>query len=346
MYKNLLLVSTFAFFLLSSCEQTATKEQEESAAYPTTGSIERMDDRMNSIIAEGAEIEILADSFQWSEGPVWIGGADGFVVFTDVPQNKAWKWNVAEGLTSYLDPSGYTGPQRDGSMEGANGLRLDAEGNLVLCQHGDRRVARMTASTDQPASMFETIADNWQGKRFNSPNDLVYDETGMLYFTDPPYGLQYGTSDTINREISFQGVYSVMEGEEVQLVDSTMTRPNGIALSPDGSRLYVANSDPQRMMWKVFERQDDGTFGNGQVFLDVTNEVSPENKGSADGLRVLTTGELIATGPGGVWVIAADGTPLGRVRTGQRTANCEIGADGYLYMTAHMQLMRVKMERR
>lgn len=346
MYKNLVLVSSLVLLFGSGCNQTATdKQQEKVSAYPTTGSVEVMDDRMNSIIAAGAEIEILADSFQWSEGPVWIGGEDGYVVFTDVPQNKAWKWNEAKGLSIYLNPSGYTGPQRDGSMEGANGLRLDAEGKLVLCQHGDRRVARMTAPTDQPASTFVTIADNWQGKQFNSPNDLVYDEARTLYFTDPPYGLQYGTNDTINREISFQGVYSVVEGEEVQLIDSTMSRPNGIALSPDGSKLYVANSDGEAMMWKVFERQADGTFGNGQVFLDVTSEVGSENIGSADGLRVLSTGELIATGPGGVWVIAADGTPLGRVRTGQRTANCEIGADGYLYMTAHMQLMRVKLER-
>lgn len=342
-----ILLAACCFTLVMSCDQTtsSTQQAEGPASFPTTGSIEVMDERMKTIVSADATIEILADSFRWSEGPVWIGGEDGYVVFTDVPQNKAWKWNEAEGLSLYLDPSGYTGEQRDGSMEGANGLRLDADGMLVLCQHGDRRIARMTTSTDAPSSSFETIADTWEGKRFNSPNDLVYDAAGTLYFTDPPYGLQYGTSDTINREIPFHGVYAVVEGEEVQLIDETMTRPNGIALSPDGSRLYVANSDPEMAFWKVFARQEDGTFGEGKVFLDVTSEYSPENIGNADGLRVLSTGEVVATGPGGVWIIDADGTPLGRIRTGQRTANCEIGADGYLYMTAHMHLMRVKMER-
>ena len=333
-------------FLVVSCDTSSSGQTEADSSYPTTGSIERLDARLDGIIAPGAQIEVLADSFSWSEGPVWIGGADGYVVFTDVPENKAWKWSEADGLSLYLDPSGYTGPEREGSMEGANGLRLDAAENLVLCQHGDRRVARMLALVDHPASQFETIAGDYQGMRFNSPNDLAYDEGGMLYFTDPPYGLQYGMHDTVNREIPFNGVYAVLEGNPVKLIDDQMSFPNGIALSPEGDRLYVANSDPSMAMWKVFDRQEDGSFGNGRVFLDVTDKQGEGYRGVPDGFRVMSTGELVATGPGGVWIIAPDATPLGIVKTGQPTANCELGADGYLYMTANHQLMRVKVERR
>ncbi len=332
-------------FTVISCE-TSSSETGTDSPYPTTGSIEKMDDRLDEIVAPGAVIEVLTDTFTWSEGPVWIGGEDGFLVFTDVPENKAWKWSEEGGKELYLDPSGYTGPEGDLSGGGANGLRLDLGGNLVLCQHGDRRVARMMSPVEYPQSKFQTITDNYQGMRFNSPNDLCYDSDGYLYFTDPPYGLPLGQNDTINRELSFNGIYVVLEGHPVELIDSTMTRPNGIALSLEEDRLYVANSDPNQFYWKVFERQEDGRFGNGQVFLDVTSERSEENKGSPDGLRVMSTGELVATGPGGVWVISSDGTPLGRIRTGEPTANCEIAADGYLYMTANHQLMRVKMERR
>ncbi|MDP5170104.1 MAG: SMP-30/gluconolactonase/LRE family protein [Bacteroidia bacterium] len=335
------LVLAGTLVLALACEQSPPKE--EASAYPTTGSIERLDPALDAIIAPGTSIEVLADSFVWSEGPVWIGDETGFVVFSDVPSNEAFRWKDGEGLSSYLNPSGYTGPEREGSTEGSNGLTLDLEGNLVLCQHGDRRVARMLASTSSPEPSYETIVGEYQGKRFNSPNDAVFRTDGMLYFTDPPYGLQFGPNDTLNREIAFNGVYAASASGEVSLIDSTMTRPNGIALSPDESILYVANSDPQAALWKKFTRDADGQYGQGEIFADATDRVSEENKGMPDGMRVLSSGEVIATGPGGVLVYSAEGRLLGVIRTGQRTANCEIGKDGYLYMTAHMFLMRVKL---
>ncbi len=324
--------------LAMACNEPAAQEP---PAFPTTGSVERLDPAMDAIVAQDATIEVLTDSFIWSEGPVWIGGAeDGFVAFSDVPANEVFKWNEADGKTSYLKPSGYTGPDRPESMEGANGLLLDAEGRLVICQHGDRRIARMTAPISAPASTFETLADSFEGKRFNSPNDACYDAQGNLYFTDPPYGLPLGPDDTLNREIPFSGVYRLAPDGTVTLIDSTMTRPNGIALSPNGQTLYVANSDPAAPMLKAFARQADGTFGEGTMFFD-TKALTGE--GLPDGLRALSDGHLVATGPGGVMVISPEGRLLGRVLTGEATANCTVGADGYLYMTAHMFLMRIKL---
>ena len=336
--------SLFALpFLLMACQEPASESTQEATTYETTGSIEVMDPALGEVIDEDADIQVLADSFSWSEGPLWIGGEDGFVVFTDVPQNKAWKWSEEGGKELYLSPSGYTGEDREGSMEGANGLTLDLEGNLILCQHGDRRVARMMADPFTPEPTYETITDHVDGMRYNSPNDLTYSSDGTLFFTDPPYGLQFGQWDTINREIPFEGVYSMKPYGEIRIVDQTLTRPNGIALSPDESRLYVANSDPNMALWKVYDKAEDGSYTNGRMFYDATSEVGEELPGLPDGLRVLSTGEIIASGPGGIWIISEAGKPLGRILTGVPTANCEIGADGHLYITANHRLLRVKL---
>ncbi len=348
MFAHLLPFAMLGLFCVAfSCANPSDTNRAQSAdLYPTTGEVQRLDPALDAIIAPGAVIEVLADSFRWSEGPVWIGEADGFLVFSDVPANEVFKWKEGEGLSSYLKPSGYTGPDRDGSTEGANGLTLDLDGNLVLCQHGDRRIARMTSSPMSPSTSYETLVDNYQGKRFNSPNDVVYDRDGNFYFTDPPYGLPFGSNDTINRELDFNGVFVANAEGVVSLISSTMTRPNGIALSPDQNILYVANSDPQAALWMAYDKGPDGSFGNERVFLDVTDQGNENNKGLPDGFRVLSSGELVASGPGGVWVISPEGKPLGIIRTGQATANCEIGKDGYLYMTAHMFLMRIKLAKR
>lgn len=338
-YASILLLP----FLLMACQEQASAPQEEAPTYETTGSIEVMDPALADVISEQADIQVLADSFSWSEGPLWIGGEDGFVVFTDVPQNKAWKWSEEGGKELYLSPSGYTGEDREGSMEGANGLALDPEGKLVLCQHGDRRVARMTADPTSPKAIYETITDNVDGMAYNSPNDLTFSSDGTLFFTDPPYGLQFGQWDTINREIPFQGVFRMKTDGEITTVDDQLTRPNGIALSPDESRLYVANSDPNMALWKVYDQAEDGSYTNGRIFYDATSDVGEELPGLPDGLRVLSTGEVIASGPGGIWIISEEGKPLGRILTGVPTANCEIAADGHLYITANHRLLRVRL---
>ncbi len=313
--------------------------------YPTAGKIEHLHPTLDSIVPPDAKIEVLADGFKWSEGPVWIAEG-GYLLFTDIPPNRVMRWKEGEGAGLYLTPSGYTGSTPRGGEPGANGLLLNSSGQLVLCQHGDRRVARMNAPLDQPKPEFVTLADRWDGKRLNSPNDAVFDSKGNLYFTDPPYGLEKQTDDPA-KEIPFQGVYRLRPDGAVDLLIDSLTRPNGIAFSPDEKILYVANSDPARAIWMAYDMQSDGSLKNGRVFHDATAKVSNEMPGLPDGLKVNPQGILFATGPGGVWIFNAEGVALGRIDTGQPTANCAFGNDGKaLYLTANNFLMRVWLEKR
>ncbi len=193
-------------FIISGCSENSQNKIDKNSTnevLKTIGSIERIDPLINKIIPEKALIEVLADGFVWSEGPVWIEEGK-FVLFSDVPTNKIFKWKEGEGLSLYLKPSGYTG--KDNSSEGSNGLLLDFNKNLILCQHGDRRMARMDSPVNLPKSQFITLTDRFNGKRFNSPNDAVYHSNGTIYFTDPPYGLK-GQDEDPEKEISFNGVY-------------------------------------------------------------------------------------------------------------------------------------------
>lgn len=304
---------------------------------PTLGSIERLDPRFDAIVPKGAEIEVLASGFEWAEGPVWVK-QDGAVLFSDIPRNRVNRWKQGEGLSTYLEPAGFTGPGAYGNERGSNGLTLDRQGNLISCEHGDRRVSRLT-----PGGGKRTIADNYEGKRFNSPNDVAVHSSGAIYFTDPPYGLPKGFDDE-RRELDFCGVYRVTPDGTVTLLCDTMTRPNGICFSPDEKRLYVAQSDPQAPIWKVFNVLADGTLDAGRIFFDGTKLFAARKKGLPDGLKVDVQGNVFATGPGGVLVIAADGTHLGSILTGQATANCGFGDDGKtLYMTADSHLCRIKL---
>lgn len=304
--------------------------------YETTGSIERLDPRMDTFIAENAEIEILASGFTWSEGPVWIPALNA-VVFTDVPKNIAHKWDETNGLSEYLNPSGYTGKAEN--KEGANGLLLDLDGRLVLCQHGDRRLARMNAPLNSPEENYETIVAKYNGKRFNSPNDVTINSKGDLFFTDPPYGLK----DDDEKELDFQGVYKIDTAGNLSLLIDSLSKPNGIALSPDETTLYVAVSDPEKAKYYAYDLDENQNITDGRVLLDVTSLLE-KKKGLPDGLRVHDSGTLFATGPGGVLVISPKGEHLGTILTGQPTANCTFNEDkSALYMTANMHLMRIKL---
>ena len=318
-----------------------------SDALGTLGSVDRRDPALDRLVPHGAEYEVLARGFDWSEGPVWVGGEDGYLLFSDIPPNRVWKWEPGRGASVYLDRSGYLDPiPRPGYVApdepGSNGLLLDAEGRLVLCQHGLRQVGRMTAPLGAPAPEFEPVATRWNGKRFNSPNDAVFHSSGDLYFTDPPYGLT-GKMEDPEKEIDFQGVYRVTPGGEVTLLTSEMSRPNGIAFSPDERTLYVANSDPGRAVWMAFPVLEDGTLGEGRVLFDATHLV-PDLPGLPDGLAVDVEGHLFATGPGGVLVLTPDGQFLGTILTGRPTSNCTFGGDGRtLYVTADESLLRVRL---
>lgn len=300
------------------------------------GTIERLDPRLDKIIPPGSVVEKLADGYDWSEGPVW-SKKDQALDFSDVPMNTVFRFKEGEGVKVYLKPSGYTGDKPRGGEPGSNGLLRDSEGRLVLCQHGDRRVARL----NEDGKTFTTLVDNYKGKRFNSPNDGVFAKNGDLYFTDPPYGLLKANDDPA-KELPFNGVYKLSKSGELTLLTKEMTYPNGIALSPDEKTLYVANSDPAKAIWMAFPIQDDGSLGKGKVFFDTTAWVKTK-KGLPDGLKVDKDGNLFATGPGGVLIFAPDGTHLGTLATGEATANCGWGDDGStLYVTADMFLARVK----
>lgn len=341
----------FSFVAVTGCNQPERQaEQSEQNApatmaqqeYQTAGSIERLDPRLDEIIRPEAKIEVVAEGFDWSEGPLWVPDRN-MLLFTDIPPNRVHQWSEEGGLELYLSPAGYTGEQLRGGEVGANGLVLDPQGRLVLCQHGDRRVARMEAPLANPQPSFTTIADSYDGKKLNSPNDAVYRGTGDLYFTDPPYGLEKNMEDPA-KELPFQGVYRVDQAGKVHLLTKELSRPNGIAFSPDGNTLYVANSDPERAIWMAYDVQEDGSIRNGRVFFDATSRVGQE-KGLPDGLKVNRAGTLFATGPGGVLVFSPDGTHLGTIKTGQATSNCALTDDGKtLYMTADDYLMRVRLQ--
>jgi gluconolactonase len=340
-----LLWAAYAVILLFSCKNEGPKTGTPPPAVsgnPDSMTVVRFSPELDNIIAPDAKIEVLASGYKWSEGPLWISKGN-YLLFTDVPANMVVKWKEDEGASLFLTPSGYDGPSVGHKEPGANGLTLDSKGNLVMCQHGNRMVARMNAPLEDPKATFTPLADKWQGKRFNSPNDVVFDGKGNLYFTDPPYGLPKQMEDP-SKEIPFQGVYRVRPDGTVDLLVDSLSRPNGIAFSPDEKTLYVANSDPEKALWMAYDVKPDGTLANGRVFNDAT-ELTSKLKGLPDGLKVNPQGIVFATGPGGVWVLKADGTKLGRIDTGQATANCAIGNDGkYLYMTAHMHLMRIALK--
>ncbi len=303
--------------------------------FKTVGSIERLDPRLDALIDPNAPIEVLAEGFEWSEGPVWIS-EEGCVLFSDIPNNAIMRWHPEDGLTTFLKPAGYTGSAARGGEPGTNGLTLDDQGRLVMCEHGDRRVTRLEADGSKTV-----LVDRYQGKRFNSPNDLVFKSNGDLYFTDPPYGLVGNMLDP-TKELPFQGVFRVTTDGEVTALAS-QTRPNGIAFSPDESTLYVANSDPGKLVWYAYDVQNDGTLADCRVFFDGTALSKAGRPGGADGLKLDRQSNLWATGPGGVLILAPDGTHLGSILTGQRTANCCWGEDGStLFITADMLLLRVR----
>ena len=305
----------------------------------TIGSLEFLDPEMEKLIDKNAKIELLADGFGWAEGPVWVDKLDG-VLFSDVPNNKVYMWNENEGLSIFLEPSGMTNYSPTSKTDGSNGLALDSKGNLILCQHGDRRVARLKYSNFKSPS-FEIIVDNYRGKRLNSPNDLVFDKSGSIYFTDPPYGLKMKDDDTL-KELNFNGIYkwSVLKG--IELLSISMKRPNGIILSKDEKTVYVGNSDKDNNVIIAFD--NDNGLKNERIFFD-GNKLSKSRIGLFDGLKLHSSGIIFTTGPGGVLLLDPKGKHLGTIMPGKATANCAFDSDeSYLYLTSDNVLARIKLK--
>ena len=327
--------------MLNHCGESPQTNEPGDRSVHTLGSIEKHDDELESVLNPANLPEIIGEDFDWSEGPVWVY-EHGFLLFSDVPMNVIYQWSEENGVVPYLQPSGYTGSVKRGGGLGSNGLIIGPNGELLLCQHGDRRIARMDAPLDEPAPEFTTIAGAYRGNRFNSPNDLVQHSNGSIYFTDPPYGLE-GYKDDPARELDFQGVFRVDTDGTVTLLTDELSRPNGLAFSPDESLLYVANSDPDRAIWMVYDVLENGDIANGRLFYDVTEYVG-EEPGLPDGMKVNSDGIIFATGPGGVWIFTPDATVLGIVKTGEFISNVAFDTDeSTLYMTADSYLLRLAL---
>jgi len=310
-------------------------------SHKTTGTLEKMDPALDAIISENTKPEIIAEGFDWSEGPLWIEDQK-MLIFSDVPQNIIYKWTEDKGKQVYLTPSGYTGTIPRGGEMGSNGLTMNKDGKLVLCQHGNRQMAWMDAGLADPKPLFKTIADNYQGKKLNSPNDAVYRSNGDLFFTDPPYGLVNNVNDS-SKEIPFQGVYKVSASGEIKLLTDSLTRPNGIAFMPGEKTLLVANSDPDRKVWYAFDIDAKDSLINPRIFYSAQSSPATD-KGLPDGMKIDRNGNVFATGPGGVWIFNKDGKLLGKIKLTEATSNCAFSPDQKtLYITNDMYILRVKM---
>lgn len=322
--------------------QPSLSPAQDSTNFPVIGEVIRLDPALDELLSPDAEIEVLSSGFTWSEGPVWAREEGhphgGHLLFSDIPNNRVVRWDEGVGAKTWLQPSGYTGVADYGGEPGCNGLLLDGKGQLVSCEHGDRRLSVLTAGGGK-----RTLVDHYQGKRLNSPNDACLGPDGeTIYFTDPPYGLPKGWNSPL-RELDFCGVYRLAPDGTLTLLTDEFTRPNGIAFSPDFKTLYVAQSDPDAAIVKAFSVKEDGTLGEGRILHDATAAFKEGLPGLPDGLKVDAQGNLWATGPGGVLVLSPEGKLLGRLSTGERTSNCAWGNDGgTLYLTADTYLCRIR----
>ena len=337
--KNLFIFSFFA--IIAACNNDQ-ENKEQKMKYKSIGTIERFDAALDDIISANAKPEIIADGFEWSEGPLWVEKYN-MLLFSDVPMNTIYKWTEEKGKEVYLKPSGYTGTEPSLSKEpGSNGLTFDKNGNLVLCQHGNRQMARMDAPLDKPEAKFITLADKYNGKRFSSPNDAVFNSAGELFFTDPPYGLQTQDDSDSKKEIPFNGVYKVKTNGEVILLVDSITRPNGIALMPGDNKLIVACSDGATPNWYIFDVKGDSVT-NGKIFYSASEEAKTMT-GVPDGFKIDKNGNVFATGPGGVYIFNNGGKKLGLIRLDNATSNCALSPDEKtLYITNDMFVLRVKL---
>src|SRR5690554_4983464 len=323
------------FLLLLLLATLSTQAQTSAPKNTTVGSIERLSDELDQLLDINQKPEVLAEGFKWTEGPVWVAKPQ-MLLFSDIPQNKVFKWSEQAGLEEYLFPAGFSGGGDGGREPGSNGLLLDKKGNLVLCQHGDRQLARMNAPLDKPAANFISIASLYQGKRFNSPNDAVQHSNGDFYLTDPPYGL----AKKENQELDFQGVYRVGKKGKVTLLIDSIHRPNGIALTRDEKHLLVGNSEGERPYLYAYELDKNGNVKSGGIVFDF----SPWG-GGPDGFKVSRSGLIFSSGPGGIWILNADYQAIGRIRIPHAVSNCALSDDEKtLYITANHQLVRVKLK--
>ena len=326
---NVAVPMALALNFACSAPQSAPEPEPDHGA----GTVLKVSDALDAIVPADYKIEKLVADLQFLEGPLWIKSGGPHLIFSDVPGNNIYQWMEGDAQASVFRADVYQGDTE--GLAGSNGLNLDREGRILACEHGNRRISRYEDGE------WTTLVDNFEGKKLNSPNDLVWHSNGWLYFTDPPYGLPQQDEDP-NKELDFNGVFRLnYETLALELLDRDLERPNGIGFSPDEKTAYVANSHGPRKIWKAYDVNDEGRFENGRVFYDVTAEQAP---GSPDGLKLDKQGNLYCTGPGGVWIFSPDGTHLGTIQPEEVPANVAWGDDGKtLYMTARTGLYRIKL---
>lgn len=323
--------------------------RKDPAAMGPSAGIVRLDPALDELVSSTAQIEKVTGGHEITEGPVYA--PEGYLLFSDIPKNTIYKWTPGIGESVFRQPSGYNGTDAPpGAVIGSNGLTLDREGRLIICEHGNRRVTRL----DMRDGSLKVLADRYEGKRLNSPNDVIVKSDGAIYFTDPPYGLTKQDDDP-KKELKFNGLYR-LSGSKLDLLTSELSRPNGLAFSPDETILYVANSDPARKIWMRCPVKSDGTLGAGTVFQDVTSD---NRDGLPDGMKVDKRGNLYCTSPGGVRIFSPEGKHIGTINLPEVPHNCAWGkysgdpksaalarnedADT-LYITARPNVYRIRMK--
>ena len=307
----------------------------QSEVTEVAATVQRLDPALDAIVPARPKVERLASGFLFTEGPIWVRDG-GYLLFSDPNNNLIYRWTPDGSLSIFMTKSGYSGFDiGEYTQPGSNGLTLDRAGRLTINQHGNRRVVRLEKN-----GQLTVLADRFEGKRLNSPNDLVYKSDGSLYFTDPPFGLPKFFADP-RKELPFSGVFLV-HGGEIQLVSKDLAGPNGLAFSPDEKYLYVDNWDFKKAVIMRYEVRDDGTLANGRIFLDATGSPSED---SWNGMKIDQQGNLYVSGPGGVWIISSQGKHLGTIIPPEHPHNMAWGdADGRtLYMCPQTGLYRVRL---
>jgi gluconolactonase len=327
------------------------RRQGTSASGQAPAVVERLDPAAERIIPEAPTLHKLATGYTWTEGPVWIAG--GYLLFAEIPSNTIRKVVPGRAVEIFLHPSGYLGTAPFGGREpGSNGMTLDPRGRLTVAGHGQRDVYRVESLGD-PAAHRTILADEFQGRRLNSPNDLVYRSDGSLYFTDPPFGLPTQSDTDPAKELAVNGVYRLSAAvsqapgapprrDALQLLIGDLPRPNGIAFSPDERYLYVSNSGA-RKIWMRYPVKPDGTLGAGAVFFDASSDT---RVGGPDGIKVDRQGNVYGSGPGGVWILSPEGRHVATILIPERASNVAWGGrDGRsLFITASSSVYRIDLK--
>jgi gluconolactonase len=343
--KNKLVVFYLSFLTLCAGCNSGKGKEDTAGSDHAIGKVEIYDSSATGLINRDAAIEIIGKNYKWCEGPVWVPSRQ-MLLFSAVLENKIYRWNGKDTPVVYLTPSGYTDTAYRNGENGSNGLALDKEGRLLLCQSGNREVVRLDASLDSPEPKFIVLAKDYQGKKFNSPNDLIADSKNNIYFTDPIYGLPKKETDP-TRELNFEGVYRIDHTGKLTLLIDSISRPNGIALSPDEKILYIGSSD-DHTRWYAYHVDSSGNIQSGGILLDgYEMKEKASVKTGADGFKTDKYGNIFSSGPDGINIISPSGKLLGLIRIyNKRTSNCAFNeTKDILFVTADDWVLKVNLKK-